>query len=966
MIKTGLNIAIKKIIKEKDHFHIFQENELKLSINIQQIPSFYADKEEYSGVNKIASKVMHDIKLVIGNMPKKTDDLKVLNKYSIIYGTIGKSKILDILSEQKKIDLNLIKGKRESYIFNLVESPLPDVECALVIAGSDKRGTIFGLFHLSELIGVSPLVNWSDVKPARRENITLTEYRGFFINDDWPAFGNWTMKRFGGFNAKMYEHVFELLLRLKGNYLWPAMWSSCFSIDGPGLESAELADELGVVMGLSHHEPCLRHGEEYRHLRGKDSIYGDAWNFITNREGITRFWEDGLKRSGSFENVITVGMRGEQDSTIMGKDATLKDNIDLLRDVLKTQNRLISEHINDKLDRVPRMLALYKEVEPFFYGDDTTPGLMNSEELENVILMLCDDNFGNLRTLPTDEMRNHKGGYGMYYHFDYHGWPVSYEWINSSYLPKVWEQMTAAYDFGIRDLWIVNVGDICTQEFPLSYFLDLAYDFDRWGTDAINMTETYTRQWMNRQFSGFLSAQTLNTINEILNEYTRIAHMRRPEAMNADVYHPVNYSETDRMLSRIENVIKKCEALRNEIPEEISPAFYELVYYPAIGNMNLQRMQLLAGKNLFYAGQGRVEANHLAEEIGKCIERDRSLVKEFHEINGGKWFGMGLSEHIGFKNWCEEECSYPLRVKIEPANKPRTIVSIEGTGQYTQGGSWTGKTLYINDFTRPDVDQSVFEISCGSTMAVDYEISCDNKWLEFSKLKGSTTSTDIITVTIDRNKQGNETEAEIFIKSAGNNFKIIVNAAIPNNVNIESMTYIETNGYIAMEAEHYHKNIGSGNAEFRRIAGYGKTMSAMKVFPQTGYFTPGKDAPYLEYRFIVTKSGDYKAELYMAPSNPVSVEGKLCYGIQINDDEICEYNVIPQGQKVGDNNFQWAQGVVNNIRKHSCFISCVEGLNVVRIYAVTPAFVLERIIIHPADKTIPESYLGPEESYYVR
>ena len=194
-----------------------------------------------------------------------------------------------------------------------------------------------------------------------------------------------------------------------------------FYDDGPGLASAELADELGVVMGASHHEPCLRYGEEYKYLRGKDSIYGDAWNFISNREGITRFWEDGLKRSGKFESVITVGMRGEADTSIMGEESTLEDNINLLRDVLQTQNKLIKENVNSDLSEVPRMLALYKEVEPFFYGDEKTPGLINSEELEDVILMFCDDNHGNLRTLPTEEMRDHSGGYGMYYHFDYHG-----------------------------------------------------------------------------------------------------------------------------------------------------------------------------------------------------------------------------------------------------------------------------------------------------------------------------------------------------------------------------------------------------------------------------------------------------------------------------------------------------------------------------------------------------------------
>ena len=524
---------------------------------------FLKEKEAYSGVHKIAAKVMKDIELVLGVRPASTEQLDQLAPCAVIYGTIDRSPVLAGLSEQGLIDLDAIRSKNEVYLFQTVDAPWEGVDKALVIAGSDKRGTIYGLFHLSELLGVSPYVDWNDVKPKRQAAFTLdggykhiskepsVRYRGFFINDEWPAFGNWCNHRYGGFNAAMYDHVFELLLRLKGNYLWPAMWSARFYDDGPGLANAELADEYGVVMGASHHEPCLRQGEEYRYVRGKDSIYGDAWNFRTNEEGITRFWADGLTRSGKFDNVITVGMRGEADTSIMGEEATLADNINLLRDVIRTQNRLIREHVNPELAQVPRMLALYKEVEPFFYGDEQTPGLMGSEELDDVILMLCDDNFGNLRTLPTEEMRAHQGGYGMYYHFDYHGGPISYEWINSSYLPKIWEQMSMTYDFGVRELWVVNVGDICTQEFPLAYFLDMAYDFDRWGTNAINQTDEYTRLWVERQFGSACAGDDLGAIHRILDGYTRIAHNRRPEAMNADVYHPVHYRETDRLLAEI-------------------------------------------------------------------------------------------------------------------------------------------------------------------------------------------------------------------------------------------------------------------------------------------------------------------------------------------------------------------------------------------------------------------------------
>ena len=310
--------------------------------------------------------------------------------------------------------------------------------------------------------------------------VPSVKYRGFFINDEWPAFGNWAKTHFGSMNAACYAPVFELLLRMKGNYLWPAMWNSNFSLDGPGLESAVLADELGVVMSTSHHEPCMRSGQEYSMVRGRGSIYGDAWDYIANPEGITRFWRDGLTRNKDFENVITLGMRGENDTAIM-QHATLEENIQLIRNVLKTQNQLIREIINPDVRQVPRQIVFFSETEEFFYGSKETPGLIGDPELDGVTLMLSDNNHGSTRTLPSPEMRSHPGGYGMYYHMDMHGGPHSFEWVGATYLPKVWEEMTAAYEYGVREIWVTNIGDIGTQEFGLSYFLDLAYDIDVWG-----------------------------------------------------------------------------------------------------------------------------------------------------------------------------------------------------------------------------------------------------------------------------------------------------------------------------------------------------------------------------------------------------------------------------------------------------------------------------------------------------
>lgn len=404
--------------------------------------------------------------------------------------------------------MEAVKGKREVYLLQILDAPFPEkpeIGQLLVIAGSDKRGTLYGLFRLSELCGVSPLIFWGDAAPVKNPEPCIVlegafvskepsvKYRGFFINDEWPAFGNWCMERYQGVNADAYQKIFELLLRLKGNYLWPAMWRSSFSEDGPGLANAELADEYGIIMGTSHHEPMCRAGVEWQNQYrryGTDS----TWSFLANAEAITRFWEDGILRNKPFENIVTIGMRGENDSKLLPPDATLRDNIEVIKGAVLAQHELLRKHISPDLRQVPRLLAIYKEVEDYYFGDETCEGLAAWEELSDVIFLLSDDNYGNVRALPTAESRKHPGGYGMYYHFDYHGAPVSYEWQNTNRLTKTWEQMTMAYEAGVRELWIVNVGDLKGVEYPLSYFMELAYDYDSWGSAALNKTEDFARR----------------------------------------------------------------------------------------------------------------------------------------------------------------------------------------------------------------------------------------------------------------------------------------------------------------------------------------------------------------------------------------------------------------------------------------------------------------------------------------
>ena len=956
------------------------------------------EQSAFPGVIRVTEKVAHDVELVSGKKPQILVEKEIPETlessgedWTIIAATKGKSSFLKKLEEAGSAELKELEQKRECYAWIFPEIKNRTKSNLLVIAGSDKRGTIYGLFHLSEMLGVSPFVDWCGLMPPKQEKIELREdmaciskepsvrYRGFFINDEWPAFGNWCNHNFGGFNAKAYDHVFELLLRLKGNYLWPAMWSARFADDGPGLLNAELADEYGIIMGMSHHEPCLRQGEEYKYLRGKNSVYGDAWNFRTNREGITKFWEDGLKRSGKFENVITVGMRGEADTAIMGKNATLEDNIQLLRDVLKTQKKLIQERVNPDLTKVPRMIALYKEVEEFFYGNEKTKGLMGAEELEDVILMLCDDNYGNLRTLPTEEMRKHAGGYGMYYHLDYHGWPVSYEWINSSYLPKIWEQMSMAYDFGVRELWMVNVGDIATQEFPLSFFLDMAYDFDRWGSRALNCTQEYTRKWVRQQF-GSVEEETQDTIADILEQYTKIIHRRRPEALNPETYHPVQEKESSRIFEEAEQLLKKLqdvyETIEKTNPQNLS-SFIALLYYPAFGTMNLVKMQILAGWNHYYANLGAVCANDYGDEVERCMEQDRKAVEMYHQMDQGRWYGMGMSQHIGFTHWNEDECRNPVVMRVIPLKKRSILVAADGTAQHAEGSPWLDNTMKLKDFLNPDCTRASVTLYSRSDLKAEYKVLKKPGWLSVEPMEGWLDGVSQkkvrlnLTLIKQRLPETNQDTIQDSLEIATPEGKCEITVPVyTGNLQDKKNVFVDTMGYLSIEAAHYVNSV-PGNykdrqVKFENLQGYGKTNSAMKAFPSDACTVPGQDAPYLEYQFVLEESGTYEAEFYMQPSNPVTRENQLLYAVRINEEMTETVNAVEKDYQVGDQAEKWAEGVLSQIRRQTVSIKCRAGFNTLRVYHVTPGFVLEKIVIYPMGEKPEESYLGPAETYHGR
>ncbi len=920
---------------------------------------------------------------------------KILNNFPneefVVYVGVAESK-----SVKEKfadlIDADKLTGKRESYGIFMFGNPQNNKQKILAIIGSDKRGAIYGMFNISEYIGVSPWYYFADATVKQRDEIVIknditgiskepsVRYRGFFINDEQPCLGNWAKENFGSISPGpvLYEKIFELLLRLKGNYIWPAMWRSDFTLDY--IENAQLANEMGVIVGSSHHEPCCRSGQEFQRLKNNNPLYGNEWSFLSNSKGITEFWKDGLVRNKNFENLITIGMRGENDSYLMPENATLEDNINVLKSAIATQKQLISKYAPSEH---PQLLALYKEVEEYYYGDENTKGLKDWDVLDNDIMMLCDDNFANVRTLPDDELRKKKGGFGMYYHFDYFGDPVSYLWIDSSPLSKVWEQMTMAYDYGVRSAWIVNVGDIKNQELPLSYFLDLAYDFEKWGTSEINKTSEYTIEWLKKL--GFENEIALKGA-KLIEEYVKLNAKRRPEAVHSDTYHPCHENEAEELLYRIcENQRKSIELYELVKGSDLEECFFQLIYYPLNAVAEINKMHLYAALNQLYIRKRMKKANEYGKMIDVCIKEEQRLTEEYHSRNNGKWNHMQSVYHIGYTNWNDEQCEYPISQFYNPVRDSRLLVSVKKQEDWTCAHRWTRHVLHMPlCFETNSVDN--FVVANGGDRQLHYRIDWDAEWVEIRYAKDRNLinkNTELITdvleefiVSIDKNKWDANQSAIIRIygincetvadesENAGSitMVELQLDVSTIDVTGIKDRCFVESEGCISIEAVHFMDTKRTSFGEYRCIEDYGRTVGGVKAFPTTVRFDEIGNAPQLMYRIFAVNEGDYSCNLYVSASNPVVYQGKMELTISANDGEIVTVNTIPESDYVPWKSNSWRKGVLDQIHLAKCTLKLKKGINEVRIFAVDPAVVLEKIVLWNPNIPSRDSYLGPKES----
>ncbi len=912
--------------------------------------SIYISPDDFPGVLRAVRNLQIDIEKVTSKAPALLQQPGAREREMVIIGTVDKSELIGELVNRKKIDITSLKGKWESFLIQLVENPFPNVERALVIAGSDKRGTIFGIYDVAKEIGVSPWYWWADVPVSKHPDVYIkpgkylfgepaVKYRGIFINDEEPALGRWAVEKYGGFKHEMYEKVFELILRMKGNYLWPAMWWASFNTDDP--LNPDLADEYGIVMSTTHHEPMMRAHADWKAYKGS----AGPWDYDKNETKLREFWTEGIRRMGSRESIVSMGMRGDGDMAM-----TAETNIALLERIVAAQRKIIADVSGKPPEKTPQLWALYKEVQDYYDRGMRVP--------DDVTLLLCDDNWGNIRKLPklTDAPRS--GGYGIYYHFDYVGGPRNYKWVNTSHLSRVREQMNMALQYGADRIWVVNVGDIKPMELPIEFFLDFAWDPKPWGPENI---KKYTTQWAARQFGERYAGR----IAYLLSKYTKYNSRRKPELLSAETYSLVNYLEAETVVAEYNKLSEDAKNLYKEIPAEFKDAYFQLVLYPIQACAYVNELWVTVGKNRLYAKQGRAITNRLADQAQTLFMKDSVLRYQYNDIMAkGKWHHMMDQNHISYTYWQQPEKDVLPEVnKIELVLGPAMGVAVEGSEEVI---SKSDRTVVLPSFHQFNNDKHYVDIINKGNAAFNFSISTDRKWIKPDISKGKVASESRIWLEIDWvNAPLGKDDASVTIKGSDGQ-QVTLHARIDKIRPLPRWQgFVENDGYVSMEGSHFTKAVGSNSIKWEILSEIGRTLDGVAVSPVTANTqTPGGNSPHLEYQFYLSEGGDFKVQSYFSPTLNFNVKG-LRYAVSIDDEKPQIVNIHEDFMKAAwDKNPVWDKWVADNIIIKTTQHNITAGTHTLKYWMVDPGVVLQKIVIG-TDKLRP-SYLGPPESARVK
>ncbi|MFD3584894.1 glycosyl hydrolase 115 family protein [Streptomyces sp. NPDC058683] len=932
--------------------------------------------QEHPGVVRVAGDLRADIERVTGVRPGST-----VARHVVLVGTIGRSPLIDGLVASGKLDVTGVRGRWETSLQAVVEHPLPGVEKAFVIAGSDPRGTIFGAYDVSYGIGVSPWYWWDDVPPVHRDRVWVlpgrhtqgtpaVKYRGFFINDENPALGTWAPAHFGpgkapghpgGFNADFYARVFEVLLRLKGNYLWPAVWGRAFAEDDP--ENHRRAAEYGVVMGTSHEAPMMRGIEEWnRHAANGTDPYGGTgeWSYLRNPTAIRAYWRAGIQRMADqgFEGVVTLGMRGNGDTGLPDGDG-----IELMREIIAAQRGIIEEVTGRPAAETPQVWTLYKEVQRYWDRGLRVP--------DDVTVVLTDDNWGNIRKHPSPaEPRS--GGHGLYYHFDYVGAGRNYKWVDTANLRNVWDQLHQAHAYGNHGLWVANVGDLKGNELPTQFFLDYAWNPDRWDIDRLAEWERgYARQNFGEEAA--------REAAEVLAAYGRLQARRKPELLNRritladdgqvvydDRQTPFSFEhrELERVTQEWRELGRRATRIERRLPAAVRDAWFELVGYAVTATANLYALREAEFTNLRYAREGRAAANDRAAEAEQGLLRDFALAERFNSaVAGGKWQGFQTQPHIDYGDvdrygpnapWQQpEKDNVALPDVLFPAVRRIEVPEAAGLGVSVDGGG-DGDTPGLPSFspyqTRP---QQYVEVFNRGRTPFDYRVETSVPWLRVDRPRGRVARQVRVEVRVDWSRApAGRSAGSLTVSGAGESVTVGCVAEKPSARGLRG--FVEAGGYVAIDAEHHDRAVGG----WRRLEGIGRTGAGMAAWPVTGGW--GDAWPLLEYEVTLLSAGEVTVWAYLSPRNPaLPATAGLRYALSFDDDRPQPVD-ITAGADDGLLNVVWARNTSDNVNRTATRHTVGSGVHRLKFWAVDPTVVVQRLVIDTGGLT--PTCLGPLES----
>ncbi|MGW7547451.1 glycosyl hydrolase 115 family protein [Streptomyces sp. NPDC054770] len=933
--------------------------------------------DDHPGVVRVAGDLRDDMERVTGVRPAAA-----IARRAVLVGTIGRSPLIDGLVASGKLDVTGIRGRWETSLQTVVDHPMPGVDQAFVIAGSDPRGTVFGAYDVSYGIGVSPWYWWDDVPPVHRDEVWVlpgrhtqgtpaVKYRGFFVNDENPALGTWAPAHFGpgkapgypgGFNADFYAKVFEVLLRLKGNYLWPAVWGRAFAEDDP--ENHRRAADYGVVMGTSHEAPMMRGIEEWnRHATGGTDPYGGTgeWSYLRNAEAIRAYWRAGIQRmvDQGFEGVVTLGMRGNGDTGLPDGGG-----IELMQEIIAAQRQIIEEVTGKPAAETPQVWTLYKEVQRYWDRGLRAP--------DDVTVVLTDDNWGNIRKHPSPQ-EPRAGGYGLYYHFDYVGAGRNYKWVDTANLRNVWDQLHQAHAYGNHGLWVANVGDLKGNELPTEFFLDYAWDPTRWTSDRLTDWE---RSYARQNFGAAVAGETA----ELLSRYGQLQARRKPELLNRritlsdtgqvvydDRQTPFSFGhrELERVTEEWRELARQAARIARRLPAAVQDAWFELVGYEVTATANLYALRAAEFTNLLYARQGRAATNDLAAQAEQALEQDFTLADRFNSrVAGGKWQGFQTQPHIDYGDvdrygpdapWQQpQKDNVALPDVLFPAVRRIEVPEAAGLGVSVDpdGGSMTLPPFSPYQ-TRP---QQYVEVFNRGRTPFHYRVSVSAPWLTVDRPRGRVTDQVRLTVRVDWSRApAGRAEGTLTVRGAGESVTVACVAEQPSARGLRG--FVEAGGYVAIDAEHYDRAVG----QWRRLGGIGRTGAGMTAWPVTGGWGESPDSwPRLEYQVSLLSAGEVTAWAYLSPRNPALPTGAgLHYALSFDDDEPQRVD-ITAGADDGLLNAVWARNTSDNVNRTATRHTLGPGAHRLTFWSVDPTVVVQRLVLDTGGLT--PTYLGPLES----